>query len=162
MHRYGCRRCARAIGTALTNVVASLGVVGLAACQVYTPIAVSPAGVGTEVRVTLTDQGMATLAPTIGASARQMEGHITAVTDTSVTIGVTDLTRFNGVEETWKGEPVAIRRSDIATVERKQTSVARSIVLAGLIIGGTAAIAASLGSGNQTGGPSAGGGGTAK
>lgn len=120
------------------NVVraGSVAVLACVGCQVYTPLTLAPTMTGTPVRVTLTESGSLANSVMLGGTAMRLEGNVSAVTDSTVTLGVTDLTRVSGAEETWKGESVTVRRSDIASVERKQTSVTRSIVLAGAVVAG--------------------------
>lgn len=142
----------RAVGCTLMSTLANLGVAGLMACEVYTPVTVSPTQAGTNVRVTLTDQGTAMLASMLGTSAKQVEGSVSAVSDSTLRLAVTEVTRVDGNQEGWKGEPVTISRNVIATIERKQTSVARSVLVAGAIVGG-AMLATRGGTGSQVGPP---------
>lgn len=114
----------------------SVAVLACMGCQVYTPLTLAPAMTGTPVRVTLTESGQVANSTMLGGAATRLEGSVSAVTDSTVTLAVTDLTRLNGGEETWKGEAVTVRRSEIASVERKQTSVTRSVLMAGAVIAG--------------------------
>ncbi len=122
------------------------------ACQVYTPISLSPQTQPTTVRVTLNDGGSYRLQPSLGANASQFEGQLLGVTDSTLSIKITDLTRVSGVEETWNGEPVTIPRDDISLVEHRGTSVARSVLAAAAIV--AVAIAAGNVTGTSSGAPS--------
>ena len=117
-------------------------------CQVYTPLTVAPTMTGTPVRVTLTESGSVANSMMLGGAATRLEGRVSGVTDSTLTLAVSDLTRLNGSEETWKGEAVTVRRSDVASVERKQTSVPRSILMAGAVVAG-AYLATKSGSGGD-------------
>lgn len=105
-------------------------------CQVYTPISVSSQLTKDDVRVTLTDDGTLGLSRALGSGATQLEGHIDSVTDSTVVMSVTELTRMSGSDEKWSGEPVTIPRASIATAERRTTSVTRSVLLGGAIVAG--------------------------
>lgn len=149
------QRIASALCGALMNVVVAAGIGGMVACQVYTPVVVSPATAGTEVRVTLSDQGTASLGNSLGYGAKFVEGRLTTLTDSTVGVAVTQVTRISGIDETWKGEAVTVPRSGITTIERRETSVTRSLLVAGAVVGG-ALLAARAGTGSQVGSPGGG------
>ncbi len=107
-----------------------------AGCQVYTPISLSSQAAKDDIRLTLTDGGGVDLARGLGGGASQLEGHIDAVTDSTVLLRITEVTRLTGAAETWSGEPVSIPRRDVATIERRTTSVARSLLVGGAIVAG--------------------------
>ena len=69
-----------------------------------------------------------------------------------MSIKITQLTRVSGVDETWNGEPVTVPRDDISLVERRTTSVARSVLVAAAIVG--VAVAAGSVAGTASGAPS--------
>lgn len=126
-------------------------------CQVYTPISLSSQAAKDDIRLTLTDQGGIDLARALGVGATQLEGHIDAVTDSTIVLRITELTRLSGSDEKWSGEPVPIPRGDVATVERRYTSVARSLVLGGAIVVGAilvGTVAGSVEGGSNTPPPS--------
>ena len=122
------------------------------ACQVYTPISLSPQTQPTTIRVTLNEGGSYKLQPSLGANASQLEGQLLGVTDSTLSIKITELTRVSGADETWNGEPVTVPRDDISLVEHRTTSVARSVLVAVAIVG--VAIAAGNVSGTSSGAPS--------
>lgn len=123
-----------------------------AGCQVYTPISLAPGGAGDEIRLTLTDKGSADLGKALGSGATQLEGHVDAVTDSTIVLRIAELTRVSGSDEKWSGEPVPIPRGDVAAVERRTTSVARSLLVGGAIVAG--AVLAGTVAGSAVGGPS--------
>ncbi len=125
--------------------------VSCCACQVYTPIDAAPHAVGADVRVTLTDAGMRALSQPLGVGAAQVQGRLSDATDSTLTMDVTELTRLNGVDENWNGERLTIARGDIATVERRQLSVVRSVLLAGAVAGSAFLVAKSAGGASQSG-----------
>jgi len=106
------------------------------ACQVYTPVQVSPATTGKDVRVTLTQSGSAELASTLGAPADFLEGRLAEASDSMLVVRMKSLTRINGVEDSWNGESVRIPARDVSKVETSRVSSARSTILAVALIGG--------------------------
>jgi hypothetical protein len=87
-----------------------------------------------DVRLTLTNDGTVNLARALGVGASELEGHIDSVTDSTIVMRITELTRLSGSDEKWSGEPVPIPRASVATAERHTTSVARSVLLGGAIV----------------------------
>jgi len=81
------------------------------ACYRYTPIDSPSPALGTEVRVRLTDAGAITLAPLVGNRIEVVDGRISSIADTAVTLSVTGTTDRLGSEVTWKGEQVSFPRS---------------------------------------------------
>jgi hypothetical protein len=123
-------------------------------CQVYTPVSLTSQRAKDDVRLTLTNDGTVNLARALGVGASELEGRIDAVTDSTIVMRITELTRLTGSDETWSGEPVTIPRASVATVERRTTLVARSVLLGGAIVVG--AVLAGTVVGSAEGGSSTG------
>jgi len=123
-----------------------------AGCQVYTPISLSSQVARDDIRLTLTDGAAADLARSLGVGVSQLEGHVDAVTDSTIVFRIANVTRVSGSDEKWSGEPVAIPRRDVATVERRSISVARSVIVGGAIVAG--AVLAGTVAGSASGGSS--------
>lgn len=135
---------------------ASLAVVA-GGCHEYVPVragAPVPSGV---VRVTLTDEGTVALGSTLGPRASVLEGRWLARTDTSVVIGVTQVTRIDGTEQTLNGDPITVAPSSIQNVGVVRTSVTRSLLLGGAIVAAAVLAAAGIGQGSGVGGGRGGG-----
>ncbi len=128
------------------------------ACQAYTPISVTPATAAQDVRVNLTEAGMAASFGRLGSGAASMEGRLENVSDSTLSLSVTQLTRSGGDDEARASESVTIPRSQIASVEHRQTSVVRSLLAAGAAAGGAFLVARAIGNGDQTGAARGGGG----
>jgi len=107
----------------------------LSACHGYA--ASSPATVPTNapVRVQLTDRATVDLAGALGPSVHLVRGRLTERGDSTLTLHVSSVTRYDGTEESWRGEPVRVPLAAVARLEREQLSRARS----GLLVGGVAA-----------------------
>jgi hypothetical protein len=124
-------------------------------CASYTTIPVAQSAPGYDVRVSLSDQGAVDVTPRIGARARQLEGTLTAVTDTSLVLSVRRVAREGGGDDTYSDLLVALPSRDIGSVERSQTSMSRSVLAAGAIVATALLAAKGAGdvSGGKTGGP---------
>ena len=116
-------------GTMAASTIASGG------CYSYSPIDPTPSAVGAEVRVRLTDAGAVTLAPYIGNRIELVDGRVSAVTDTAVTLAVTETTDRLGVETSWRGESVTIQRGMLAEFRGRSISRRRSFMAGGITAG---------------------------
>lgn len=135
------------------RTVSAVVLIACGACQMYTPISLAPTSTGTPVRVTLTDRGAAQLFDVLGAAPHEVEGKVVDVSDTTVTLGVTGVSRLSGADEPWNGERVTIPRGAIASVDRHSVSVVRSLLVAAGIVGGAYLATRAGSSGEQVGGP---------
>jgi len=115
------------------------------ACQTYTPVPAQGVAPGGRVRVRLTERGSADITPSVGPSARTIDGTVTSISDSAVVLSVTDLTRYNGQEEPWRGESVTVPRAGVADITVPKLSRSRSLLFAGGIILGAVAIGSALG-----------------
>ncbi|MFL5479144.1 MAG: hypothetical protein ACJ79X_09015 [Gemmatimonadaceae bacterium] len=132
-------------------VITGLCFMNLLACTEYTPVrgTVDPA-TPAEVRVTLTDAGQLAVAPRIGLRAHQIEGTLQAMTDSSLSLSVHKVSREGGIEDAYAGEQLSLSARDFGAVEKRGTSVIRSLLLAGAIIATT--FVAAKGAGDISGG----------
>ena len=119
----------------------------LAACTVYTPVrGAVDANAQPSVRITLSDQGELDAAPRIGLRARQLEGTLQSMTDSSLTLSVRKVSREGGIEDTYVGEQISLSKRDVDAVEQGKTSFARSALLAAAIVASAFLIAKGAGS----------------
>jgi len=139
-----------------TALVLAVLFANLTACTVYVPVTgainqTSPQ----KVRVTLTDAGSVSVAPKIGQRARIVQGVLQEMTDSTITVVVTQVSREGGIEDSYAGDALTFTRGDYEKVEQGKTSVSRSLLLAGAIIAGAFAVAVGAGelSGGDGGGP---------
>ena len=129
------------LGTASLATAALL----MTACHTYTPVTTQGVTPGARLQARLTDRGAADLAQYVGPYARIVEGRVTQATDSVLVMSVTELTRANGVEETWRGESVTLNRNSIADLSVPKVSRTRSILLAGGIVAALVGIGLALG-----------------
>jgi hypothetical protein len=110
------------------------------ACYRYTPIDSSSPALGSDVRLRLTDAGAITMAPLVGNRIEVVDGHISSVADTAVTLSVTQTTDRLGSEVTWKGEQVVFPRTTVASLERRSLDKGKSYLMGGITAGLVAAV----------------------
>jgi hypothetical protein len=130
-------------------LLASFG--NLVACTEYMPLhGAADANAQPDVRITLTDQGQLDVAPRIGLRARQLEGTLQSMSDSSLALSVRKVSREGGIEDTYTGEQISLSARDFDAVEKSRTSVVRSLLVAGGIVASAFLIA--KGAGDVTGG----------
>lgn len=131
----------------------TMGLVFLATsgCQTYIPVVLAPTLNGKEVRASLNDEGATELRSVLGVGVQQLHGVLQAVSDSNITMAVSTVTRFSGFDEPWITAPLAIRRTQLTSIELKQTSISRTILVTALIVGGAYLVSRSVSSGQQSG-----------
>jgi len=114
----------------------------LSGCYRYTPIdtQASASALGDEVRLRLTDAGAVTLAPLVGNRVEIVDGRLSSVADTALTLSVTSTTDRLGSETPWKGEQVTVPRSALAGIERRHLDRGKSYLVGGITAGLVAAV----------------------
>jgi hypothetical protein len=126
----------RAIGTVLSLLLAA----ALAGCYRFTPAEVTSLSPGTSVRLHLTDDGAAAMAPYVGPRMESLDGILTECAGDSVVVMRLEQTMSRGGAVTeWNGESVSVPRRAIAGAQRKSRSPQRTAIVAA---GGVAAIVA--------------------
>src|SRR6202040_1673857 len=88
-----------------------------ASCTVYTPVRGVEAVAGYDVRLRLSDKGAVDLAPKIGPRARQLEGTLRQVTDSSMVVSVRRVSREDAGQDTYDSLEITIPSQDIETAE---------------------------------------------
>jgi hypothetical protein len=134
------------------TALVSVSFLATASCTTYTPIHGIETAPGNNIRVRLSDKGSVDLVQTIGPRARQLEGRLKQVTDSSMVISVRRVTREGGGEDTYDGQDISIPSQDMETAEASRTSVPRSILAAGGIL--ASAFLVAKGAGDISGGSS--------
>lgn len=136
--------------TRVRRSLISICILAVSACTTYTPVRVADMSPGYNVRVSLSDQGAVDLAPKIGARARQLEGTLTQASDSMIIMSVRRVVREGGGDDTYNDIPISLPSRDVESVERSTTSVSRSVLTAGAIVG--TALLAARGAGDLSGG----------
>lgn len=140
------------INNRFRTVLASASFLTTTSCTAYTPIHGVEATPGNDVRLSLSDKGAVDLAPKIGMRARQLEGTLRQVTDSSMVVSVRRVVREDEGQDTYDALEITIPTQDIETAETSKTSVPRSILAAGGIL--ASAFLAAKGAGDLSGGGS--------
>jgi hypothetical protein len=140
--------------TALAALLACFG------CQKYVVLDRTPPALGSDVRVSLNDDAAAISFARIGSRVHLAEGKLLGATDSTLALGVTGVTRANGLEDGWSGDTVVFRRSEIAGVEQRRVSTSRTLLSLGAFVVGGIIAHAGLKGGESTvvGGPKPSGG----
>ncbi|HMH86376.1 MAG TPA: hypothetical protein VK529_10560 [Gemmatimonadaceae bacterium] len=127
----------------------------IVACSTYTAISPTLAPTSGTVRLSMNDAGRTETLGPLGAQVTSVEGEVRSISDSAVTIVVSEVGRASSDAEQFHGEPVTIPSRYIAGIERKHVQVARSLLIAGAIVGGAIWIG-TQGHGNVTFGHPAG------
>src|SRR5689334_12495440 len=117
-------------------VIAALSLCG--ACYQYTSFQPTSSTVGQAVRVQLTDAGTIHVASLVGPGASYLDGNLSSISDSSLTIGVMALGRQNGTEEGWRGEQVTVARTEASSIALRKAAPGRSAALTAALVGGAA------------------------
>jgi hypothetical protein len=113
----------------------------LTSCTTYTPVVRMSAPTRETIRLSLTDASRTEVLGPLGAQVTSVEGTVRAVTDSAITMSVTEVGRTSSDAERFHGETVMIPSRFIVGVERKRVQVGRSLMIAGAVIGGALWIA---------------------
>ena len=104
----------------------------LGGCYGYYP-ASTPAPVGREVQVTLSDSGSFALARQVGPSTAAIDGRLASDSGNAMVLSVTNVRRRDGSEIDWKGERVTVPRPIVIKVEERRFSRGRTTLFAGAL-----------------------------
>ena len=106
------------------------------ACSTYTSVAPALAPTSGTVRLSMNDAGRSETLGRLGAQVTTVEGEVRSITDSAVTIAVSEVSRVSTDAEPYHGVAVTIPSRYIGAIERKHVQVARSLLIAGAILGG--------------------------
>jgi hypothetical protein len=106
----------------------------LCGCYQSVPIELAKARTGTKLRVSLTDAGSDSLARYLGPGVETVDGKLLETDQNDMSLAVTQVTMRSGVEQFWKGETVVLPKYSLATVQERQISKPRTLLLGGAIL----------------------------
>lgn len=139
---------------------ALLTTLGASACHRYEPVTAAAVARGSNVAVSLTDYGTANLGRLLGMGVGTVEGSLVTVSDSAYTLSVQVVRQRNGIETFWRGEQVAIPRSDVAEVRQRRFSRGKSaLATLAVIAAAVGVVDAFIGTGSGAQPPGGGGGG---
>ncbi|MFN2637612.1 MAG: hypothetical protein ABR585_11330 [Gemmatimonadaceae bacterium] len=120
----------------------------ITACSTYTPVNSSVAPSSGVVRLSLTETARGENFSPLGARLVSIEGEVRSATDSTVTVAASEVSRVAADDQALHGETVTIPTRYIDKVERKRTQVARSLLVAGAVIGAALWIGIQAGNGS--------------
>ena len=131
------------------KVVAAFAVASVlvAACSTYAPTSLASAPASGTVRLALTDAARAVSFGLLGSQVTSVEGQVRSTSDSAVTIAVSEAGRVAADNQAYNGEMVVIPTRFIGSVEQKRTQVARSLAVAGAVVGAVVWIGTQAGHG---------------
>lgn len=106
------------------------------ACSAYTSINPGLAPGSGTVRLSLNDAGRSEILAPFGKQLTSVEGDVRSVTDSAITIAVSEVSRSSSDVERYHGEAMTIPSRYIGTIERKHVQVGRSLAIAGALLAG--------------------------
>jgi hypothetical protein len=101
----------------------------------YAPISPRVAPSSGTVRLSLTDAAHAETFGVLGSQVASVEGEVRTIDDSSVTMVVNEVARTSADDERFHGETAVIPSRYIGVIERKHVQVARSLLMAGVLLG---------------------------
>lgn len=129
-------------------------------CHRYEPVTAATVANGSSVAVSLTDYGTANLGRLLGMGVGMVEGNLVSVSDSAYTLAVQVVRQRNGVETFWRGEQVAIPRTDVAEIRQRRFSRSKSaLATVALLAAAYGAVEAFIGTGSGSAPPGGSGGG---
>lgn len=99
---------------------------------------------GREVQVELTDPGVVEIAHLVGPNVTMLRGRVTGGTEDSLVLAMQSVTKRNGTEEYWVGEPITVSRSRIATIGVRKVSAWRTGLFVGVLATGVIAVGTAI------------------
>jgi hypothetical protein len=105
----------------------------LGGCYGYYPPN-TPAPVGRDVAVTLTDSGSFALARQVGPSAEAINGRFTADSGNAIVLSVRGVRQRDGNDVGWRGERLIVPRPLVVKVEERRFSRTRTAVFGGALV----------------------------
>lgn len=106
-------------------------------CYVYTPVATPPEP-GSRLLLDLNDRGRVGLGPSIGVSAKSVEGMLGSRADSVYSLKVVSVNYLNGQRNQWSREPLVISRDFVTGVKVRKYSRSRTFLTTGALVAGTA------------------------
>jgi hypothetical protein len=141
-------------GVRTTVAVVAAGSVFITGCYRFTPAETASLGVGTVIRLHLTDDGSAAVAAYVGPRMELLDGTLTEFAgDTVVVVKLQETTSRGGAVTEWAGETVRVPRRGVASADRREKSPTRTGILAAAIVVAVVVIGAGFSLfGSQSGG----------
>jgi hypothetical protein len=120
----------------------------VSACSTYAPSSLATAPASGTLRFSLTEAAHSESFGSLGSQVTSVEGEVRSSTDSAITVAVSEVGRVAADNQAYHGEMITIPTRYIGRVEQKRTQVARSLLVAGAVIGAVVWIGAQAGHGS--------------
>jgi hypothetical protein len=134
------------------------GLVVLAACYTYRPLADPTPSPGRRVSAQLTTEGSRDLTGEIGPEVLHVEGDVLSSDSSGMNLEVREIESFRGFRSDWHGEHVRLPRQAVAGLQERKLSVGGTTLLSGALVGGLYVMYKLLGGAGMFEGPNGQGG----
>jgi hypothetical protein len=109
-------------------------------CYSYLPVQSAPPLVSEKMAVALNDRGRLLLGDRLGANVDRVEGVLVSADSAGIVMDVSGIKDLRGGSAVWSGERVTIPNDAIMGFRPRKLSKARSLLLAGAVVGVLAVI----------------------
>ncbi|HEY5545701.1 MAG TPA: hypothetical protein VIK50_06565 [Gemmatimonadaceae bacterium] len=121
-------------------------------CYRLTPIEGATPDTGSEVRLSLSDEGSVRMAPLIGPRISAIDGRSMEATDTALVVAVQAVVAQGGRSMPWSMERLTVPRSAVASIRTRTLDRKKTWIVAGLGVVGALALGDAFGLGTGFGG----------
>jgi len=108
-------------------------------CYTYQRVATPQLPQGTDVSLTITDQGRVGLGDRMGAGVMRVNGRVVDPSDSAWVVHVSSVEMLAGGKSHWSGEEVRLPRAYVGEVSTREFSRKKTWLAAGITIGAVAA-----------------------
>lgn len=99
---------------------------------------------GTQVSLSITDRGRVALGPQMGEGVVRLNGRVAQASDSLYVVRVSSVDYLAAPTGHWAGEEIKVPRDYVASVAERRLSRKRSWVMAGIVVGAIAVVAAGI------------------
>jgi hypothetical protein len=99
---------------------------------------------GTRVSLAITDRGRVALGPKMGEGVLRLNGTVAQASDSMYVVRISSVDYAAAPTGHWAGEEVQVPRDYVAGVSEQRLSRKRSWLMAGIVVGGIAVVAAAI------------------
>ena len=117
------------------------------ACQTYSAVPFAAVRPGNNVRLTVTNDGSLSVAPTVGRNVQSIEGRVMLADTSGITMRVESVNRGIDIDEPVDSSTVRLTPSGVTGAELRSIDKPKSLLVTGLVIVGSL-LAAGAASGN--------------
>ncbi|GAC1517287.1 MAG: hypothetical protein NVS1B4_16940 [Gemmatimonadaceae bacterium] len=113
-------------------------------CYTERPALTGELPVGGSVAIAVTDRGRVALEPTVGPGVSRLIGTLGSVSDSTITLRLSEVEFIAASTASWAGEAVTIARDHVASVAERRISRARTGVAIAATVAGVALLVRSI------------------